>query len=790
MAERLRAAEELADEKAADPVRVRPAPASNREAVAALGGPAAGPVATDEVAGLSGRAGNRAVTQWLGQGSGAGTGSAAPAPGPVTAPGPAPGKTPAPGPVTAPGPAPGKTPAPGPVTAPVAGPAVPQKQPAPDPAAQATTPPPPKKAVEPPPIDWIDSLPAHIKMQIDTFDAAQEKLADEGNKALSDARARNRVTFMHTMRWCMGDDDAVIQKHFQEIAPIDVGDGEQLWAHISTREKLAEVKKDLEALGVPMPQTDVGLGMRGDHLNPGKHGRTWFTHAVGFAVDWRAYQTPRITDDRLIKLFEIVTGGRPDMKTSVEGDTRLDLEIQIGQGKADANEQKKLLDSVESEYKRLSEGSEKFKTDLPAATLDRLREVEQSRVAVVRAQRALTQLTAPKKGKKATPEQVEAAKKAVADAKEKYDKIVAAVVPDLPKLFEPWVKKIDALIAPLDRHFKDLNVDVDMLTSDYGFGERQARIEQMQAAQAKIVKAAGGDLPKVLQLHRDALDLQARIDAAKGALPDPDNGWRSDLEAIEKATGGVLTGLGPVEDVLGDLLPKAKLEVKPATPVKPGTLKQPTIDALRTAAAKLGPRFTALAARIVPSAATYGLTDADITAAKEDVAARRKYREDKTAELGGGTDKASMAKGRKTIQDLIDEKFQLLTLKGLKDGLITNANGFVFRSKLATDDPTIDQLLGLMPENKGGFFTPDAEGGEAEAKKGKFSGEHGYGLAFIKTMVSHGFEAGMAWRGGSDPMHFELAEGRKFLKSAGASPVTLGATLRAEEEAKKKGPAP
>ncbi|MFD0520829.1 hypothetical protein [Paractinoplanes durhamensis] len=52
---------------------------------------------------------------------------------------------------------------------------------------------------------------------------------------------------------------------------------------------------------------------------------------------------------------------------------------------------------------------------------------------------------------------------------------------------------------------------------------------------------------------------------------------------------------------------------------------------------------------------------------------------------------------------------------------------------------------------------------------------------FVKSMVAHGFEPGMAWRGGSDPMHFELAEGRKFLTSAGADPVEAGATLRAVE---------
>jgi hypothetical protein len=232
----------------------------------------------------------------------------------------------------------------------------------------------------------------------------------------------------------------------------------------------------------------------------------------------------------------------------------------------------------------------------------------------------------------------------------------------------------------------------------------------------------------------------------------------------------VLHGVEPLEDAIGELLPKAKFEMKPA---KPGSGKD-TAAILEAAADKLGPRFGDLAKRIVPAAATYDQNAADIPATQEDIATRRKYRDEKSAALG-----------KKKIDALIDEKFDLLNLKALKDALLTNAGGFVFRDAIDVNDPALDQLMGLMPENKGGFFTPDAEGGEKEAKAGKFSGEHGYGLLFIKTMVAHGFEAGMAWRGGSDPMHFELAEGRKFLTSAGASPVTAGAELRDEE--KKEG---
>ncbi|GAA2604965.1 hypothetical protein GCM10010436_02690 [Paractinoplanes durhamensis] len=711
----------------------RPPVQSNQETVARLG---AAPNGRDDVAAIGGLAGNRAVAQWLG--SDVSTPSAGPA-GPLAF-GPAP-----PGPTTN---------GPGTTTG------VPQKAPAP-PQPAGTTPPVAKVAEPPPPIDWIEALPAHIKRQIDNFSEGQVKAADAGNQALLDARARNRVTFMKTMRWAMGNDDAVIQKHFEEIQPIDVGDGEQLWAHVSTRERLLEVKAELEAQGVPMPGTTVGLGMRGDHLFrvEKKLSRGWFTHAAGFAVDWRAAATPKIKDPRLIALFEMVTGGRPDMKTSVESDKRIDLEIKMGAGTADAVESKKLLDSVEAEYKRLQEGSEKFKTDLPAGTMDRLRELEQARFAVPTAQRKLARLLA--KRPKAKPEEIQAAKDAVAAAEKHYTEVRTKIGPDLPKLFEPWTKKIDEKIAVLDQHFKDANIDVELLTSDFGLQERADKITALQQADAGAARKAGPEVGKLRQLHQDAVALQARIDAAKAAgLSDPD------LAKVEEAVGGVLRGVDPLEEALTGIVPKAKFEIKPA---KVGSAKE-TVATLKAAADKLGPRFTDLAKRIVPAAATFDQNEADVVTTKEDLALRRKFRDDKTAVLG-----------KKKIDTLIDEKFQLLTLKSLKDGLINNTDGFVFGSKLDVNDPALDQLFGLMPESRGGFFTPDPEGGENEAKAGKFSGEHGYGLMFVKSMVAHGFEPGMAWRGGSDPMHFELAEGRKFLTSAGADPVEAGATLRAVE---------
>ena len=53
-----------------------------------------------------------------------------------------------------------------------------------------------------------------------------------------------------------------------------------------------------------MPQTDVALGLREAHLHPEFFGEGWYTHATGFAIDWRAYVAPHITDPSLIALFE------------------------------------------------------------------------------------------------------------------------------------------------------------------------------------------------------------------------------------------------------------------------------------------------------------------------------------------------------------------------------------------------------------------------------------------------------------------------------------------------------
>jgi hypothetical protein len=182
------------------------------------------------------------------------------------------------------------------------------------PASTAPAPPgtkPAPAAPPPPPIGWINELPNEIQDQIDAFAAAF--LAKATKAEVEGQRNAHRMTFMGTMRWLLGSDENT-QAHFREIKPMANAKNasSQLWAHVSTRERLVQVQQDLKRQKIPMPQTSVALGLRGWHLNPHGKSARFFTHATGFAIDWHAYSAPHITDPVQIALFSTTKAHRKD----------------------------------------------------------------------------------------------------------------------------------------------------------------------------------------------------------------------------------------------------------------------------------------------------------------------------------------------------------------------------------------------------------------------------------------------------------------------------------------------
>jgi hypothetical protein len=751
----------------AAPVIAPVAPVSNREAANRLGADSGTVLQFDEVAGLGGLAGNRAVVNRLGQAGGSG---AAPAPIRAAGPAPTPTTTPA-GPTTTPA---------GPTTTP-AGPT----------AAPTTAAPVSATAVaEDPPIEWINGLPDEVRRQIDAINLQAYASANAATKKkYDDQRIANRKTFMATMQWLFGTYEAV-QKHFEDVKPMNTDAGHVLYAHVSTRERLRAAQDLLKAQNVPMPMTDVALGMRGDHLHRAGKSPGWFTHAVGFAVDWRAYHGVRITDTRTITLFQTVTGGTPHFEFGMDPQKRIDLITKMGQGRAAEADKTAFLNRLETEYTRLAANSETFKHDLPEANLKKLHDfavtIADARTALAAAAKRLGQL----KAGRAAKDKLDAAQATVDAAQKAFDDAHRAAVTELPKIFEPWVKKLDTEIAKIDKVAADADVDLTKLTGTFGFGELAKKITDLAALQHRLESVATAELRSVLAIHHDALDIAARVDAAQqflaapgtATLPPESATWSADLDEVKAGNDAVVAGLGPLETTLHGILPRAVVEPRAVPPAKVTPVRKQTLTALRVAVDKLPARVTRSADKVTPAATQFAEATTDLAAAKRDEAERTAYRAEKVTALGGGADRVSQKKGRDAVEALLQQKLKWLDLKNAKDALLTDVDGYVFKPK-DVSDPGITQLVGQLPGTEGGgVFTPDAEGGESKARAGDWDSAHGFNLAFMKAMVSSGFELGVAWKGGSDTMHFELAEGRTMLTTHGAEPVVAGAAMKAQEE--------
>lgn len=657
--------------------------------------------------------------------------------------------------------------------------------------ASGTSPGPPAGAPPQPDIAWIDSLPGEIQTQIDTFsDSVLSKLPAAKQAAMLEQRTANRITFMNTMRALFGT-DAATQAHFGEIQAMGNDPKYPLWAHVSTRERLLEAQADLKSQNTPMPQTDVALGLRGDHLHPQGKSAGWFTHATGFAIDWKAHAAPHITDPRLIELFKTVTGGTPHVDLNMTTTGRLDVIEKMGQGKATPAESQAFLGRLESEYNRLVADSQKFKTDLPETSLAPLRAVEDARTAVAAARGKLRWL----QGRAAKKADITAAADVLTTAVATFDAAKKDAEAHLTQIFEPWTKLLDRKIAAIDKAAADQGVDLGLLTGTYGFKELRAKAAALKLKQSGLEQSARKILAEIITIQRDAQALIARIQAAKAwlaapgttPLPAAATGWNADLDAAETDANAAIASLDPAKAALATILPGAVLEPKALAAIRPSAVAQGFMTATRTAVDRLPARATTAATKVSAVADPLSKVIAEATGNARTIAERTAYRAEKVTALGGGTDKTAEAKGEKAVGELLQTKLQWLNLKGAKQALQTNAEEFVFKSADVLN-PAITQLLGLTSGTRGGgVFTPDTEtGGEAEAKAGKWSDTHGFNLAFMKAMVSHGFELGVAWQGESDTMHFELVEGRRLLESGGTRALTAGATLRASEAAAKE----
>lgn len=628
-----------------------------------------------------------------------------------------------------------------------------------------------------PNITWIDDLPGYIKTQIDTFSEDYfDKQVPDKKKALMEKRSANRATFVRNMRPYLGS-DAAIAAHFKDIHPVSSikDQGDQLWTHSSTRERLLEVKADVEAKGSPMPSTTVGQSLRGRHLHPESKapGAGMMTHAMGFAIDWKAYATPHVTDQRLHALFETVTDRKPALDIGVGWTQRHDLIEAMGKDKNGVSAAgQQLLDKIEKDFNDLVAASNRFKVDLPETSLAPLRAVESARSAVVSAERDLAQLY---KSKRRTKQQIEDAKAKIVAARAAFDEAVTVARPLLPAIFKPWTDKLDARIAKIEADASAKDVDLGKLTGKHGFqdlGKKLAGIKRSQRPHLGVAKAVLGEVRRVLATINEVAHRVATAEAWLAApgrrAPDPADAerWAGDLAELRGQLDAVRAAAQPLQSTLAALVPGAKIDVKERKPGAPARFTDSTISALRKKLDALPGRIEGGTTKLEKVREPLAELVASEQSVAADIASRKEY-----------TAAATKRLGKAGVQSLLADKLRLISLRGAKDGLLTDAKGFVFGAK-SVKNPAITQLLGIMGGTEGGgFVTPDRDGGEQQRKQaqaGKWSSEYGFNTTFVLAMVRRGFELGVAWEQSPDTMHFELVEGRRLLESGGSREMAAG----------------
>jgi hypothetical protein len=374
-------------------------------------------------------------------------------------------------------------------------------------------------------------------------------------------RANYRKAFMRTMRCLLGPDPAT-KNHFSALEEVTPG----LWLDAEAAGRIRQVRTALQAVGHDIPSTDVGQGLRGHHLT--NHSTGWWGHALGFSIDFFAYENPHITDPRTSRLVDLLTGGADRMKFTGDAGDELDYGARraiirsIGEKSAAGEDPTadpafaRFLDQVDQQYLGMVAGSRKLQDDLTVLPADNRRELEQlkhdyvdlyeqivgARGDVAAQEKELTaarRTARTKLVKAATAAGVKAAKiddatvdadadvapvaKKLADSKKKLDDLVArqaALKDRLPKIFEPWLARIKAEFLDLDAAAAKQGVVAAQLPDLKGwrFNQIEAVLKKMAAREGQVPEDRRATDPQLKSLRAQiARDLGKIADA----LSDP-----------------------------------------------------------------------------------------------------------------------------------------------------------------------------------------------------------------------------------------------------------------------------
>jgi hypothetical protein len=167
----------------------------------------------------------------------------------------------------------------------------------------------------------------------------------------------DQIEFLDSMSAYLGSYDDVLT-HYEDIKPATAPGSPML--HKNARAALEAVNTEL---GGEIPSTGVAAAIRG-RFRP--NNKEPMGHPLGFALDYRAVDNPRIGDSDTLTLLRMDTGGKVNFDLGMSRSKRRDFIGEMQAGTADQTQMESFFAKFDSEYERVAKASEKFGETLGA----------------------------------------------------------------------------------------------------------------------------------------------------------------------------------------------------------------------------------------------------------------------------------------------------------------------------------------------------------------------------------------------------------------------------------------
>lgn len=361
-----------------------------------------------------------------------------------------------------------------------------------------------------------------LKSNMEAFDS---RLPDFVKQHKFLALPEQRAAFFQEMRAYFGTDEKTVA-HFARMRKANVK-GDTTWLHDEAATRLEQVQAEIGEANMPFSR---GVGWpRAECTLAGKQG-LGNLHNIGFAVDYNAYQTPHIQDQRTLDLIQIVTGRSPSLSYGAPAgmDTRAVGETythgsDADKARLDADQKvQNWLVNVAKEAAAMGKASDDFRASLKAkdaagAEVDlapKLQELRQNWFAA-KEKVAAARLN-ERKAKKADKDKAKEETKA-AEAEQQ------AVQDELQVVLKPWLDKVGAQKTAMETKIKAVGLDPGALPTGKKLETAVAAAQLLDKRMATLAGKLGAELKKGQRAQVDRLIAEARklLDES-GAAPADD----------------------------------------------------------------------------------------------------------------------------------------------------------------------------------------------------------------------------------------------------------------------------